>query len=142
MSDSPQPPLSTPPKDAPRARSVDELVGESAFYTLLSALLFLYVGFYRPMIGVSGDALYDGSVAAFKWMGRIVGIGLLLVALLVYLRIPLAALAEALLSTLAAAGCLAIAAIWILHRDSDGYLVGIFGLLNSFVAWGAWKRLR
>lgn len=146
MSESPQPPVATPPSHEPPrerpSRVADESVGESLFFTVISALLFLYVGFGMGLRGVSGDAVYDGSVSAFVWMGRIVGVGLLSVAVMLGLRIPLAGVLEALLASIAAVGCLVVAGVWILHADSDGYLVAIFGLLNSFVAWGAWKRLR
>ncbi len=62
---------------------------EFPWMTIVSAGLFLYVGFGLALEGASGNAIYDGSVAAFTWGARIVGIGLLVIALLTYLRLSI-----------------------------------------------------
>lgn len=117
-------------------------VAESPLLTLISALLFLYVGFGLGLVGISGDPLYDGSVAALTWGARIVGIGLLVAAALIFARLPGANLLDLILATIAAAGCLMIGAIWMVKGDNQGFLLLIFGLLNGSAARGAWLRWR
>ena len=51
--------------------------GGDVFMSLISAGLFLYVGFGLGLEGISDSAIYNGSVTAFVWGARIVGIGLL-----------------------------------------------------------------
>ena len=122
---------------APRERPPRPMA-ESPFMSIMVALLFLYVGFGVKLIGVSGDPLHDGSVAAFVWMARVVGIGMLAVAGLTYARLPLAyplSFAAALLATV---GCLAAGAIWVAYGDRAGFLILIFGLLNASAARSAW----
>lgn len=128
MSESPTP----PPARTPAA-------GESsAFFSLLSAAIFLYVGFFTGLQGISGNALYDGSVLGFVWMARVVGIGLLLVAGLAFLGQSWAAKLDAVLAGIAAVGCLAVGAVWLAFGDMQGILILIFGLLNASAARSAW----
>ncbi len=107
---------------------------------LVSAGLFLYVGFALGLSGASGNWLYDGSVTAFTWGSRMVGIGLLVTTALEYFRLPGGALLDLVLSLLAAAGCLVIGAIWLGFGGTDGLLVLLFGLLNGSAARSAWQR--
>ncbi len=114
-------------------------VAESPFMSIISALLFLYIGFWMGLVGISGDRLYDGSVTAFVWMARIVGIGMLVVAGLTYARLPLVYPLSFIMALLATIGCLAAGVIWIVYGDSSGYLLLIFGLLNGSAARAAWR---
>ncbi len=113
-------------------------VAESPFMLIISALLFLYVGFWMGLVGISGDRLYDGSVTAFVWMARVVGIGMLVIAGLTYARLPLVYPLNFIMALLATIGCLATGVIWIVHGNSSGYLLLIFGLVNGSAARAAW----
>lgn len=127
MSASPTP----PPAPGPAGET-------SSFFSLLSAAIFLYVGFFTGLQGISGHAVYDNSVLAFVWMARIVGIGLLVVAGLAFLGQSWAAKLDAVLAAIAAVGCLAVGAIWLAFGDMQGILILIFGLLNASAARSAW----
>jgi|GEM_PF-4500271 len=70
---------------------------------LISAGLFLYIGFGLGLVGVSGQAVYDVSVAALVWGARIVGLGLLLVAALSWRGVPAVCGSETALAALATA---------------------------------------
>jgi len=131
----PRQPLPSYPPDSP-ARP------ESFLLSLVSAGLFLYVGFILNLAGISGNAIYDGSVTAFTWGARIVGIGILVTALMSLARVPGAALLDMLVSMLAAAGCLAVGVIWMVYSDMEGVLVLLFGILNTSAARAAWQRWR
>ena len=114
--------------------------GESLLLSLVSAGLFLYVGFGLAMEGLSDSAFYNGSVAAFTWGARIVGIGLLLTTGMTYFRVPGAAVLDFGLAALAAGGCLLIGVIWLIYGDWQGVLLLLFGLLNWSAARHAWTR--
>lgn len=117
-------------------------VAESPFMSIISALLFLYIGFGMGLIGISGDRLHDDSVTAFVWMARIVGIGMLVVAGLTYARLPLVYPLNFIMALLATMGCLGVGVIWIAYGDGSGYLLLIFGLLNASAtrtAWCIWR---
>jgi len=110
--------------------------------SLISACLFLYVGFGLGLGSVSGNPIYDGSITAFVWGARIVGIGLLVVAGLSYWGGGIAHAADLAVATLAAVGCVAVGVIWLAFGDRDGILVLLFGLLNGSAARAAWLRWR
>ena len=112
---------------------------DSPFMSIISALLFLYVGFGMGLVGISGERLYDGSVTAFVWMARIVGIGMLVVAGLTYTRLPFTHVLNFILALLATIGCLATGVIWIAYGDSSGYLLLVFGLVNGSAARSGWR---
>lgn len=133
MIDPPPPPDCSP---APTPRR------ELPFASLISAALFLYVGFGLGQVGVGPDAAYNASVTVLVWMARVVGVGLLAVAALELAGVAAAALLDAVLAGLAAGGCLAIGAIWIAHRDTQGYLLLVFALVNASAAFSAWQRFR
>ncbi len=116
--------------------------GGTILLTLVSAALFLYVGFVLELSGISGNPVYDGSVAAFTWGARVVGIGLVLAAGVSALQLPWAAALDFVLSVIAAAGCLGVGAIWLWFSDSQGLLLVLFGLLNASSAKGAWVEWR
>jgi hypothetical protein len=117
--------------------------GSDLFVTLISAALFLYVGFGLGLVGVTDNPLYDGSVAALVWGARVVGVGLLVVAVLVALKLPFADALDFFLAALASAGCLVIGAIWIAFgTTANGFLLILFGLLNGHAARTAWLRWR
>lgn len=134
MTFSPPTPSRRPPQPAER--------GGELLLTVVSAALFLYVGFGLGLVGISGDPVYDGSITAFTWGARIVGVGLLLVAALAYFHVPGALLLDFALAALAAAGCLIVRAIWIAFGDLEGVLIVLFGLLNASAARSAWRRWR
>ena len=115
---------------------------DSPFMSIISALLFLYVGFWMGLAGMSDDPLYNGSVTAFVWMARVVGIGMLVVAGLIYLRLPFVYALDLVLALLATAGCVATGVIWIAYGDGSGYLLLIFGLVNASAARAAWRGWR
>jgi hypothetical protein len=118
-------------------------VAESPFMSIISALLFLYVGFWLRLVGMSDEWLYDGSVTAFVWMARIVGIGLLVVAALTYARQPFVYPLNFVMALLATIGCLATGVIWIAYGDGNGLLIVIFGLVNASATrtgWRIWQR--
>jgi hypothetical protein len=117
-------------------------VAESPFMSIISALLFLYIGFWLRPVGMSDSELYNGSVTAFVWMARIVGIGLLVVAGLTYARLPSVNGLDFVLASLATAGCVATGAIWIAYGDTMGFLLLIFGVLNGSSARAAWRIWR
>lgn len=107
---------------------------------IVSACLFLYVGFGLGLVGVSGDAIYDGSVTALVWGSRVVGIGLLITAGLSYTRLAIGLLLDLTVSALAAGGCLLIGVIWLFYGDMRGILLLLFGVLNASATRGAWAR--
>lgn len=107
---------------------------------IVSACLFLYVGFGLGLVGMSGDAIYDGSVTALVWGSRVVGIGLLITAGLSYTRLAIGLLLDLVVSALAAGGCLLIGVIWLFYGDMQGILLLLFGVMNASAARGAWVR--
>ena len=131
------------PEPVPYARSRPPTgAGGDIFLSLISAGLFLYIGFGLGLVGISGNALYDGSVAALVWGSRVVGFGILVATAMTYFRVPGAALLDFLLAVAAATGCLAIGVIWMAFSDWQGFLLLLFGLLNASAARGAWQRWR
>ena len=129
------------PESLPYARRrPPETGGESVLLSLVSAGLFLYVGFGMGLVGISGDAIYDGSVAGLTWGSRVVGFGILVTTAMAYLRVPGVRLLDFLLAALATVGCLAIGAIWLVFNDMQGVLLVLFGVLNASAARGAWQR--
>lgn len=116
--------------------------GDSIILSLVSAGLFLYVGFGLGLVGISGNVLYDGSVTALVWGARVVGIGILVVTALTYLRLPGAAFLDLLISGLAAGGCVVVGVIWLAFQDMQGILLLVFGLFNASAARSAWSRLQ
>lgn len=109
--------------------------GDPPWLMLISAGLFLYVGF---MLGLqpldSAPALYQASVHAFVWMARIVGVGLLLTFFMALAGGRYALLDRA-LAAIAAIGCLVCGAVWLLHGDTQGVLLLLFGAFNASGAW-------
>ncbi len=116
--------------------------GESILVTMISAGLFLWVGFGVGLVGVSDSARDNASVAAFTWGARAVGIGLLIVAALTFFRVPFVLVIDLIVSFIAAGGCLIVGVIWILHDDRSGFLLLLFGLFNSGAARNSWVRFR
>jgi hypothetical protein len=113
--------------------------GESFLLSLISAGLFLYVGFGLGLTGISESAVYNGSVTALVWGARGIGIGLLVALGLTYLRVPGVALLDFVLAGLATVGCLIIGVIWLVYSDIQGVLLLLFGLLNASAARQAWS---
>lgn len=134
--------MSEPPReptdDAPRPALAD--AGSSPLMTLISAGLFLYVGFALGLVGVSGNPVYDGSVTLFVWGARLVGLGLLVIFALELARLPGVVLLDLVVSVLAAAICLGVGVVWLAFQDRQGALVLLFGLFNGQAARGAWSR--
>ncbi len=142
---------STPEAPPPEARPVDVEYGqaraslggggESVMLTLISAALFLYVGFGMSLVGVSQHAVYNNSVAAFTWGARVIGIALLVVAGLSFTGMAFALILDAIVAVIAALGCLIIGGIWVAYGDASGWLILLFGVLNASAARGAVARL-
>ncbi len=109
---------------------------------IIAGGLFLYVGFGLGLVGISGNIVYDQSVAALVWAARVIGLGLLLVAVLNWRDIHWAATLNLILATLAALVCLLVGAIWLVFADMQGLLLILFGLWNAGVAGSAWRRRR
>jgi len=124
-----------------RARASVGGGGESVMLTLISAALFLYVGFGVSLVGVSQSAFYNNSVTAFTWGARVVGIALLVVAGLSFTGMAFAVVVDAIVAVVAALGCLIIGGIWVAYGVTSGWLVLLFGLLNASAARGAISRL-
>ncbi|MCC6359485.1 MAG: DnaJ domain-containing protein [Phycisphaerales bacterium] len=122
-------------RDPAQAQSYEDLV----FPPLVAGVVFLYFGYVQALVGISGDALYDLSVDVFRWMARIVGIGLLLVAAAAYARQPFARMLDLAVSVVAAFGCLVVGAIWLAHSDSEGILILLLAAVNAWSANSAWK---
>lgn len=117
--------------------------GADVFGTLISAALFLYVGFLSGLVGISDSELYNHSVTAFIWGARIVGIGLIIVAVLVHLRLPSADYLDLGLAVLATLLCLIVGFIWLAFdiRQGNAYLLLAFGALNANAVRMAWLRI-
>jgi hypothetical protein len=133
-------PTREPLDDARRATTVQ--AGSSPLMTLVSAGLFLYVGFGLGLVGVSGHPVYDGSVAVFTWGARIVGVGLLVVFGLEAAKLPGTVLLDLIVSVIAAGICLVAGAIWLAFGDLQGVLILLFGVFNGSAARAAWIRWR
>ncbi len=120
MSVSPEP-ASPPPVGMP--------AGESGFWTIITALIFLYLGFGLGLEGISDSRLYNLSVSAFVWIARIVGLGLIAVVALARFAPRLARGLHMALSAVATIGCIAVGIVWIVHSDAQGLLIAILGIL-------------
>lgn len=114
--------------------------GSDLLVSLISAGLFLYVGFGLSMVGVSQNPLYDGSVALFTWGARIIGIAILVGAGLSVARLPVASLIDLLIAAAATGLCAVVGVIWLLFSDMQGLLILLFALLNGRAAQNAWVR--
>ncbi len=120
------------------------IVDESPLMTLVSAVIFLWVGFFLGLAPTDdAQPLYKFSVWAFVWMGRFVGIALLIVAILGFLKLsgPFAIL-DAIASVLACAACIFCGGVWLIYGDYDGVLVLLFGIVNGSAARSSIVRLR
>lgn len=113
-----------------------------ALFTLISAGLFLYVGFGLGLRGVSDDSLYNQSVTVLVWGARGIGLALLATALASFGGVRTPAAVDLLIGLAATTLCLVIGAFWIYHDDRDGYLVSLFGLANAIGTRQAWLRWR
>ncbi len=144
MSDAPVPPPSIPPNTPHEASRPGVPSGglDTDLATVVFALVFLYYGFGSGLVGTSSSAFYNGSVAAFVWMARAVGVGML--AELAARRMAGAAIADRLdlvVGVVAAGGCVIIGGIWIAYADWSGLLLLAFGVYNATVVRGSWQRV-
>lgn len=136
-----EPPGASPSPSAPPARAAGGIDSEVA--TLVFAAVFLYYGFWFGLVGTSDSELYNGSVAAFVWMARVVGVGMLLE--LGVRRFGPALVADRLdllIGVIAAGGCLIIGGIWVAYADYSGILLLAFGVYNATIVRGTWERVR
>jgi hypothetical protein len=134
--------MSEPPKPQP-AEQPPVPSTDSPFMSLISACLFLYIGFGSGLEGPDRHPLEDASITALVWGARIVGIGLLVVAGLSYFAVGIASVLDLVLAGLAAVGCLLVGLTWLVFRDYyGGGLLVLFGLLNGSAARAAWFRWR
>ncbi|MFN0136699.1 MAG: hypothetical protein ACKVS9_11360 [Phycisphaerae bacterium] len=142
MAESPQQPPPAP-QQQPQYPPAYDPVGEPMLLTIISAVVFLYFGFYRSYTPTADAApFYALSVHGFTWMARTVGIGLLIVAGLTFARLPASEWVNLIVSVIAAFGCLAIATTWLLYNDGDWILIMLFGLLNLGAVRGAWLAVK
>lgn len=116
--------------------------GGDLMLSLLSAGLFLYVGFFLGLVGISGDPVYDGSVAVLVWGARVVGIGILATIGMTWLRVPGVSAVDFLLALLATLLCAGVGSIWLAYSDGQGILLLLFALLNGSATRAAWFRWR
>lgn len=115
---------------------------ESPFMTVVSACLFIWVGFFMSWGPPSEHPVFDASVPVWVWGTRSIGIGLLVVAALAYLRVPFVVVLDAIVSVAAALVCLGVGAIWLYFGyRTEGFMIFIFGLFNSRAAWAAVTRV-
>jgi hypothetical protein len=138
MTEPPQMPHAPRPK-SPAASAQD------FFMTLVSAGLFLYVGFVLSYSANTPDAVYNRSVAAFTWGARFIGIAILVVAGLSYARLPGVVILDLFVAGVATALCAVVGVIWIVKGDMEGVLLLLFALLNGNAtrsAWARWQALR
>ena len=144
--EAPPPPVEadpTPRAAAPVARYAAEYETYSPFWTFISALIFLYVGFGMNMKGISGNALYDASVDGFTLLAKILGVALLIAGALGLMRHRFTLAIEAIVAALATLGCVVVGMIWMVFGDLQGFLLLIFALINGSAARNAfldWSR--
>ncbi len=125
---------------AERPRSSDNTT--DALWTLVSAGLFLYVGFGLGLTTGNPEPLVNQAVLALTWGSRIIGFGLLAMALATFAGSAIPALVDFLVSFAASALCLSVGAIFAYHEYQQGYLIGLFGLMNAISTRHAWLRWR
>lgn len=115
---------------------------EPPLMTLVSALLFLYVGFGMGLVGISKSEIYNASVGAFVWGARGIGIGLLLVAALSFARVQAVLWLDLILGAAATTVCVLVGIIWVGHGDMQGILLFAFALLNGSSTMASLRRYR
>lgn len=118
--------------------------GGAPISSLISAMLFLYVGFWLGLSSIESDPLVQRlSIHVFVWMARVVGIGLLAAALLEFSHVALAEPLNFGLSAVAALVCLACGAIWVAFGFMfNGLLALAFGAVNAGAARNVWRNRR
>lgn len=109
--------------------------------TLVSAGLFLYVGFGLGVIGISDQPLYNASVDWLVWNARIIGGALLALFVLELTPLRFVPVARLMISGAATLLCVAVGGIWLMYSDYDGILLLVFGALNASGTYDAWLRL-
>ncbi|MBI5865476.1 MAG: hypothetical protein HZB38_13405 [Planctomycetes bacterium] len=116
-------------------------IGGDPIITIVCAGLFLYVGFETSFVTPKEEPLVAFVGTVFPWLAKIVGFGLLVVALAEFRSLRFAAPLGCFLAALATLATLGAGLIWITNGYSDGWLYILFGLLNasatrsSFLAW-------
>jgi hypothetical protein len=119
--------------------------GESAFMSILAAALFLYVGFGLSPVYI-GNAIRDGAIAAFFWMARIVGVGLVAVAALAFVNRTLSSLLNLVMGAIATVGCTGAGVILLAYGEVwNAVLLILFGAVNGHAtrnAWQSWNASR
>jgi hypothetical protein len=134
--------MSEPPKPQPAGQPPVPSI-DSPFMSLISACLFLFIGFGVAWVRNTGHPIQDVSMLVFVWGARIVGIGLLLVAGLSYFGLGIASVLDLVLAGLAAVGCIVVGVTWLAFGDHfGGGLLVLFGLVNGSAARAAWFRWR
>ena len=79
--------------------------------------------------GISGNALYDHTVTAFKWTVLAGGACLLVVSVLCGLGWRIGLLADAVLSFALAGLFVGVAAVYVSKQDYEGVLILVFGVM-------------
>lgn len=132
--------MSVPPEPAPTPPAGPS-AGDSGFWTVITALIFLYLGFGLGLEGISDSRAYNLSVTAFVWIARVVGIGLIAVVVLSRVWPRASAWLYVALSAVATVGCVAVGVVWIAHSDAQGLLIAILGLLCAGPLMALFRRL-
>ncbi len=115
---------------------------QTAVSALIAACLMLFFGFGWNLTGISGNAAYDLSVAAFGWTLRIGGVAMLVSAALCGARLAWSLAADALFSALIGLLLVLTGLVWLAAGDWQGLLSGVFGVLFVNAARQSWAGHR
>lgn len=126
---------------------ISRRIRSHAFPTAIAAGLLLYFGFAYGLSGVSGNALYDGSVSAFTWTLKIGGIVLAITAVSCATGMIWSMAVDGAASLVIGALLLATGGIWIVSGDMQGLLNVLFAMTFLYAGRGAlvdfsWMRQR
>lgn len=137
-------PRETPPNRVENPHATDSgtrrvnQVEDLAFFPLVAGGVFLYYGF-KLLPGDNGVAAYDFAIDLFRWMARIVGVGLVMVAALAFMKQPAARILDIVISVIAFVGCIVVGGIWLAYGDNDGILILLLAAVNGWSAKAAWQ---
>jgi hypothetical protein len=117
-------------------------MNQVAFSALIGAGLMLFVGFGVNLVGVSGNAVYDNSTAAFTWTMKVGGLAMLAAAALCYAGWRPGLLIDAILAAAIGASMAVNGAIWLVYGNMMGILLLVFTFLFLHSAKGSWEACR
>ena len=108
-----------------------------ALPTGIATGLLLFYGFAVSPEGVSGNQLYDGSVAVFTWVLKTGGIVLAVATLACFVCWLSAMLLDGVVSLIIGALFVVTSVVWITFGDIQGFLTGLFALMFLYAGRGA-----